>query len=93
MLRGVNKKIIEISDTDNRYFEKAILYVRQGDWAPREIEEKAADFVRGVTEQAGSASSAQSATATKVRQDLRQLLHRSGLVLAIAAVAALVVFL
>lgn len=49
--------------------------------------------MRGVTEQAGSASSAQSATATKVRQDLRQLLHRAGLVLAIAAVAALVVFL
>ncbi|MBE6852398.1 MAG: hypothetical protein E7505_02830 [Ruminococcus sp.] len=28
MIKGVNKKIIEINDTKNIYFEKAILYVR-----------------------------------------------------------------
>ncbi len=28
MIKGVNKKIIEINDTDNIYFEKAILYIR-----------------------------------------------------------------
>ena len=28
MIKGVNKKIIEINDTRNIYFEKAILYVR-----------------------------------------------------------------
>ena len=27
MLRGVNKQIIEINETGNRYFEKAILFV------------------------------------------------------------------
>ncbi|MDO5558832.1 MAG: hypothetical protein Q4F95_04480 [Oscillospiraceae bacterium] len=28
MIKGVNKKIIEINDTNNIYFEKAVLYVR-----------------------------------------------------------------
>lgn len=28
MIKGVNKVIIEVNDTGNEYFEKAILYVR-----------------------------------------------------------------
>jgi len=28
MLRGVNRRIIEINETGNQYFERAILYVR-----------------------------------------------------------------
>lgn len=28
MIKGVNKVIIEVNDTDNKIFEKAILYVR-----------------------------------------------------------------
>lgn len=28
MLRGVNKHIIEITETNNKYFEKAIIYVK-----------------------------------------------------------------
>lgn len=28
MIRGVNKRIIEINDTDSIYFEKAIFYLR-----------------------------------------------------------------
>lgn len=28
MIKGVNKKVIEINDTGNMYFEKAVLYVR-----------------------------------------------------------------
>lgn len=28
MLRGVNKNIIEVCDPENKYFEKAILFVR-----------------------------------------------------------------
>ena len=28
MIRGVNKNIIEISDTGNQYFERVILFVR-----------------------------------------------------------------
>lgn len=30
MLRGVNKKIIEVVDTQNEYFERAILFVKDG---------------------------------------------------------------
>ena len=28
MIRGVNKQIIEVNETENEYFEKAILFVR-----------------------------------------------------------------
>lgn len=28
MLRGINRSIIEINDTDNRYFEKVLIFVR-----------------------------------------------------------------
>ncbi|MEF9983864.1 MAG: hypothetical protein RSD67_02100 [Oscillospiraceae bacterium] len=28
MLRGVNKSIIEVLETENKYFEKAILFIR-----------------------------------------------------------------
>ena len=28
MIKGVNKRIVEISGTQNEYFEKAILYIR-----------------------------------------------------------------
>ena len=29
MVRGTNKVIIEVNDTQNKYFEKAILFVRE----------------------------------------------------------------
>ena len=35
MLKGVNRKIIEVRDPDSRYFVRAILFVRQGYWAPK----------------------------------------------------------
>lgn len=28
MIKGVNKVIIEVNETDNKFFEKAILYIR-----------------------------------------------------------------
>ena len=46
MLKGVNRKIIEVRDPDSRYFERAILFVRQGDWAPKEIDEQAEQYLR-----------------------------------------------
>ncbi|BCI59489.1 hypothetical protein BN3661_00341 [Eubacteriaceae bacterium CHKCI005] len=30
MIRGVNKQIVEVSETENDYFERAILFVRPG---------------------------------------------------------------
>lgn len=31
MVRGVHKKIIEVADTQNEFFERAILIVKEGD--------------------------------------------------------------
>ena len=39
MLRGVNKKIIEVIDTQNEYFERAILFVKNN-----RIEENESDI-------------------------------------------------
>ena len=53
MLKGVNRKIIEVRDPDSRYFERAILFVRQGDWAPKEIDEQAEQYLRAASEEMG----------------------------------------
>lgn len=50
MIRGVNKNIIEISDTGNDCFERAILFVRP-DRIERDndhIKRKAADYLAGI---------------------------------------------
>ena len=52
MLRGVNRKIIEVQDPESRYFERAILFVRQGDWSSGDIEREAAAFLRGASAEA-----------------------------------------
>lgn len=49
MVRGTNKMIIEINDTGNPYFERAVLYVKdhpQGDRKGRKkIEEEAQSYI------------------------------------------------
>lgn len=55
MLKGVNRKIIEVRDPDSRYFERAILFVRQGDWAAKEIDEQAERYLRTASEEMGRA--------------------------------------
>ena len=50
MIRGVNKNIIEISDTGNDCFERAILFVRP-DKIERDgdhIKRRAADYLAGI---------------------------------------------
>ena len=48
MLRGVNKQIIEINCTDNRYFEKAILFVRPefADISEAKMRDNASEFLK-----------------------------------------------
>ena len=48
LLRGVNKQIIEINETDDMYFEKAVLYVRPeyADGKAAELSESAHDFLK-----------------------------------------------
>ena len=90
MLKGVNRKIIEVRDPDSRYFERAILFVRQGDWAPKEIDEQAKQYLRAASEEMGKAAStaAPSATLLKERVDLRKLLLRGAAAAGLLLLAA-----
>ena len=47
MVRGVHKKIIEVADTQNEFFERAILIVKEGfrDEDPAQLRQKAGDYV------------------------------------------------
>ena len=50
MLRGVNKSIIEVLETENQYFEKAILFVRPGHSEGDEgvLKTKAREYLAGI---------------------------------------------
>lgn len=50
LLRGVNKQIIEIKDTDSRYFERALLFVRPefSDMGPGQLEQEANKYLATV---------------------------------------------
>lgn len=47
MLKGVNRHIVEINNPQNEYFEKAILYIKQGklDIPPDEISIEAREYL------------------------------------------------
>ena len=47
MVRGVHKKIIEVADTQNEFFERAILIVKEGsrEQDPDRLRQKADDYV------------------------------------------------
>ena len=51
MVKGVNRRIIEISSTGNEYFEKAVLYIRPNcqDVPEKLIAEEARCFLNGVS--------------------------------------------
>lgn len=95
MLRGVNRKIIEVQDPDSRYFERAILFVRQGDWAPREIDEQAKQYLRAASEEMGKTANqaAPSATLLKERVDIRKLMLRGAAAAGLLLLAAGMVML
>ena len=46
MVRGTNKRIIEINDTQNPYFERAVLYLKdsQADSCKKTLESQAQQF-------------------------------------------------
>ena len=50
MIKGVNKAIIEINETGNKYFEKAILYVRSemSDENEKKLERQAKEYVANI---------------------------------------------
>lgn len=48
MIKGVNRQIIEVTDTGNEYFERALLVVRAGfsDTSPMRLSDEAQRFVK-----------------------------------------------
>lgn len=50
MLKGVNKKVVEVMDIENEYFEKAILFIKVEKQERDEgtIRQRAADYLRSV---------------------------------------------
>lgn len=50
MIKGVNKRVVEIICTDNEYFEKAVLYVKadKPDVPSARLEAEAREFMEGL---------------------------------------------
>ena len=51
MLRGVNRSIIEISETESRYFEKILIFVKPefGSLPPQKLNSEAKRLLGGMT--------------------------------------------
>lgn len=50
MVRGTNKRIIEINDTQNPYFERAVLYLKdnRADSPKKTLENQAQHFLKNI---------------------------------------------
>lgn len=85
MLRGVNKQIIEINDTDNRFFEKAILYVRPDCLSLEEtkLHGYAGEYLKNI-------SAEKIPSAAKKKYSNKRLKKRALLLLGAAVIAAVV---
>lgn len=51
MLRGINRRIIEINKTDNEFFEKAILFVRPDkfDYSHQKLSAQAESYLNSIS--------------------------------------------
>lgn len=51
MIKGVNRRVVEITSTDSEYFEKAVLYVKadKRDVPASLLEEEAREYVGRIT--------------------------------------------
>ena len=83
MVRGVHKKIIGVADTQNEFFERAILIVKEGsrDEDPERLRQKAGDYV------------SQMGNVALARRKKEKFLRRLGKALAIAAFSIAVVLM
>ncbi|MCM1024196.1 MAG: hypothetical protein NC395_09080 [Prevotella sp.] len=50
MIKGVNKRVVEITSTDHEYFEKAVLYIKadKSGEAPERLGEEAKEYLRRI---------------------------------------------
>ena len=48
MLKGVNKKVVEVVDMENEYFERAILFLKpeQPDSDEKTLKQRAGEYIR-----------------------------------------------
>lgn len=51
MIKGVNRRVVEITSTDNEYFEKAVLYVKtdKSDVSAARLEAEAREYMDRIT--------------------------------------------
>ena len=92
MLRGVNRKIIEVQDPESRYFERAILFVRQGDWSSGEIEREAAAFLKGDSAEAERRERSTGGTLLKERRPPKAALLKGAAAVGAAVLLLLLLF-
>ncbi|MCM1480665.1 MAG: hypothetical protein NC085_13250 [Muribaculaceae bacterium] len=55
MIKGVNKRVVEITSTDSDYFERAVLYVRADklDLPSARLEEEAREYIGRIAPRRG----------------------------------------
>lgn len=53
MVKAVNKLILEINNTENEYFEKAVLYIRPEKAGDSKLSKSAEEYLRRVSSTAG----------------------------------------
>lgn len=85
MLRGVNRSIIEISETESRYFEKILIFVKPefGSLPPQKLNSEARRLLNGMTySPVGLGKSASARYRAGVRKRRRIIFATIGLIIA-----------
>lgn len=86
MLRGTNKSIIEISETENKYFEKALLFVKPefSNLSPERLSREAVRMVGSITFSPMGLSRYSSARKRAAQKRRRKILLFGGVLFCVA---------
>ncbi|MBQ9920077.1 MAG: hypothetical protein IJO49_04555 [Clostridia bacterium] len=89
MLRGTNKSIIEINETENRYFERALLFVKPEfvNLSPERLNREAKKMLGSLTFSPMGLGRNQTARKRAAQKKRRKILLISGIVLLCIAFA------
>ena len=87
MLRGTNRSIIEISETENKYFERALLFVKPEfvSLSPERLNKEAKRMIGAITFSTMGLSRTVSARRRAAIKRRRKILFISGVLFLIAA--------
>lgn len=93
MVKGVNRKIIEINNTGNRYFEKALLFVNPGksDFSQKRLEQEAKEYIFDLSSQVKKTVGLRELCGKKRKKQIALITSSVGLVI-IAAIVGMIVF-